>query len=185
MKTETDYKKNSRTASIITAIGALVMIIAFVLFLIINKHKSEKIEATTSELNVKDSINSALHDTIRTLRPILEPISYAVPTGRVSHPGVSYMPKESPEFVYYLCLSVADSLKSQIIRVSYYLNDPTFRQKLYTSENRLDSFKISYRGWGCLDNVPIYIEKDDNSKDTVYFRMCDNLQLKGQSVAVH
>jgi hypothetical protein len=161
------------------------MIIAFVVFLLVDKHKSEKLIEKSTELNTKDSINMALHDTIKILRPTIEPMAYAIPTHRISHPGVTNMPKESPEFIYYLCLGVADSLKNKITKVDYFLDDPTFQQKHYVSVNPLDSFKVNYRGWGCLYNVRISIFKNDKSSDTLYFKMCDNLKLKGLEMAVH
>ena len=185
MNNNPDFNKYSRTGSIVTSIGALVMVLAFIIFLILNKHKSEKLTTVGIELDKKDSLNKALHDTIRVLKPLIEPLAYAILTNRISHPGVSYMPNVSPEYIYSLFLNVVDTLKNKILKVDYYLNDPTFKQKHYISENPLDSFKISYRGWGCLDNVSIFISKNDNTNDTLYFRMCDNLKLKGQSMAVH
>jgi hypothetical protein len=185
MENKINYKRTSKLASLITALGALFMVIAFVVFMLLNKKKSEALEVKDSELQKKDSITSVLQDSIQKLAPPIEPFAYAVATGRQSRPGVSYMPREAPEFIYSVGLVVADSLKRRIERVSYFFDHPSFQRKNYVTSNLSDSFKISYRGWGCLDTVRIIITMTHNETNTLYFRMCDNLKLKGQNVAVH
>ncbi|MFD1874496.1 pYEATS domain-containing protein [Hymenobacter bucti] len=185
MEPEIDYKNNSRTASIVTAIGALLTVVSIAVILIINEYKSRRLdEAKVTESLLKKSAK-ILQDSIKILKPSIEPFSYAVPTGKVSYPGVSYMSGETPEFAYYIGLNVADSLKSSILTVDYFFDHPTFKKKHQTSNNAADSFRVSYRGWGCLDNVLISISKSNGVKDTLNFKMCSNLKLKGQSIAVH
>jgi hypothetical protein len=37
---------------------------------------------------------------------------------------------------------------------------------------------LNYKGWGCIYTVSIFIFKKDTVRDTLYFRMCDNLRLR-------
>ena len=165
--------------SIVASVGALVMILAFILFLTLNQKKETEITTISTEL---DSLNTVLSENISSLNPALEPIAYAIPTGRISKPGVFHEEKQLPEFQYFLCLVVVDSLKSKIKEVNYFMDHPTFRQKRYTSTTAADSFKVSYKGWGCLSKVDIYVKKFNIDSDTLVFQMCEKLQLKGFSI---
>jgi hypothetical protein len=179
MNNPTDFKRNEWTASIVMAFGVLIMIVAIVIFLFVDRDKSQKLTTRTFQLNIKDSVNTALHDTLKSLRPVIEPMAYAIPTNRMIHRDIASMPKESPEFNYYLCLGLADSVRNKITKVDYLLNSPALKQKHLISVNPLDSFKVNYKGWGCIDTVSIFIFKKDTVRDTLYFRMCDNLRLRG------
>jgi hypothetical protein len=86
---------------------------------------------------------------------------------------------------FNLCINVADALEDQVLKAAIFLNDPTFRQTHYVCKRALDRFKIKYFGRGRLCEVLIYVCKKDNSIDTLYFKTCDILQLKGQSIAAH
>lgn len=166
-----------------TAIGALIMIIAFVAFLVLDRYKSEEIEVITTEFK-KDSIklHKIIRDSIKISKPVIEPIAYAVPTKRTIRPSVSGTSGELPLFTFYLHLKTIDSIKNTIANVDYFFNHPTFRQKHNISKDPSNDFKISYTGWGCLDTVTIAITKKDKSTDTMYFRMCNNLKLKALAI---
>lgn len=175
----------SRTGSIVAGIGTLIMVLAFVIFLFVNRKKEAQITTITTELEKKDSINSALNDTLLSLNKPIEPAAYAIPTGRFSNPGPYHTEQKLPQFQYSLYIVVDDSLKNEITSVDYYLDHPSFTNKHLISRNSIDSFKVKYIGWGCLDTVNIYIQKKNNSFDTLNFSMCENLRLRGLSIAVN
>lgn len=185
MENNATQKDIKRTSSILSAIGILIMLVSLGVFLIIDRNKANRLSEKSSELATKDSLNDALADTLRLLRPAISPLAYAEPTNKMSRPRIGNIRREVPEFAYYLCLDIADSFQKQILSVDYFLDDPTFQNKHYKSSNSRDSFRVGYRGWGCLDMVMIYIEKRDNTRDTISFDMCNNLRLKGLIKAVN
>ena len=150
------------------------------IFFFAARESNIRINYAEVNLSKKDSANNELIHKIEKFKtkPLYLPITYAIPTGKVSHPGSYADEALLPQFEYYLCLQIDDSIKGKIIKVDYYLNHPTFQQKLYTSTNPNDSFKVSYKGWGCLETIEIFIHSE-NKIDTLLFAMCDNLQLKG------
>ncbi len=162
-----------------TAVGALIMIIAFIAFLVLDKHKSEKIEVITTEYK-KDSIKlrEVLRAPVQISKRVIQPVAYAIPTKGTTSTNNGSLPL----FTFYLHLKTIDSVKSSISSVDYFFNHPTFRKKHQVSKDSASDFKISYTGWGCLDTVTIAITKKNKSTDTIYFRMCNNLKLEGLSI---
>ena len=163
---------------------ALIFSIILIIF-IAARESNMRINSVEDKLTKKDSANSALIHKIEKLKakPLYLPITYAIPTGKVSHPGKYADDSKLPQFEYFICLEIDDSVKGKITKVDYYLNHPTFQQKLYSSTNPNDSFKVSYKGWGCLETIEIFIHSESKI-DTLLFAMCDNLQLRGFSMAV-
>ncbi len=63
----------------------------------------------------------------------------------------------------YELFPLAESLQGPLksaMQISYYLNHPTFREKLLTAGPR-NGFTASYNGWGCLSVVYVLIEYSD------------------------
>lgn len=77
--------------------------------------------------------------------------------------------------LYPLPESLKGSLKTAT-QISYYMNHPTFRDKLLTA-GPTNGFTASYQGWGCLSKVYVLIEYADPKKlpDVTWYNMCDKL----------
>ena len=86
---------------------------------------------------------------------------------------------EKDTFLFSLFLTYAPNVeqevKNKIKSVTYTFNDDSFRKKERTTEDRASNFRIQYKGWGCLDLVPIAIVFVDGSKTETYLNMCKDL----------
>lgn len=69
-------------------------------------------------------------------------------------------------------VAAAQSAIDRIVRVEYRFDHPTFSQKALVSENRGNRFTVSYRGWGCLDQVTAKVTLRTGQVVSRTFDMC-------------
>jgi Skp family chaperone for outer membrane proteins len=104
------------------------------------------------------------------IRLCAQPWATAEPTGGKG-------PGNKPLFNFDLCLrfrgqqSLRDFLHAQIKQVTYHLNHPSFVNQSKSSDQPATDYKVSYIGWGILDNVAVEVQLADDSKITIDFDM--------------
>jgi hypothetical protein len=73
---------------------------------------------------------------------------------------------------FTLWIDVPSDRKREIRQVSYRFNNSTFQRKLQGSSDAPTGFRVSYRGWGCLEQVRITLSLRDGSELPLDFNMC-------------
>ena len=163
-----NYKQNSRLASILSAIGALIIVISFIVFVNENNRKSDIISSTTVELRNKDSINQKLRDSLQRvniIECIAKPLNYKDPDG---------------DSMYYFKLRITDSvLVSKLSSVDYFFNDDNFNPQHKVSSDSLNNFLKTYSGSGTVDTLQVFLKyKNDSKIDTIFYLLSDNVKIE-------
>jgi hypothetical protein len=161
-----EFKKHSKIASILSAIGVFIILLSVVLFLYYN-FKSQKITAKT-EKSLNDS-----RDTVRLFKSIIK-------KDIVECTALTLKDRmDNGDAIYLFTLKIADSLLvPQLSRVDYFFDHPSYKPKLKTTSDSSNNFSISYRGWGCISKVPVYLHyKKTLTVDTIVFPMCDKTKV--------
>lgn len=88
------------------------------------------------------------------------------------------MPNGNPLYTFTLRLTDSTLVK-KVKKVDYYFNHPSFNPKLKSSIDKYNNYSLSYRGWGCMEMINIYLHYEDNNKiDTIFFPMCDKTKIE-------
>lgn len=125
------------------------------------------------EGEVRKTDDRSLFNTVQKLTPlsaIVEPRAEAKPVPGGETPGGTQY------YDFSIWLGLPSREAGRIGRVSYEFNHPTFTQPRASSTNPADGFRVSYRGWGCLNSVIIQIETTDGSTERIDFDMCKELR---------
>lgn len=68
-----------------------------------------------------------------------------------------------------------DAIKDQVSKVVYDLNHSSFKNRYITTTNSSNNFSGGYYGWGCLQNVIVYIYYTDGTYDSFEVNLCEEL----------
>jgi hypothetical protein len=180
------FKKNSRIGAIITAVGILIVLTAVIMLIYQNekkdKQKDKQVAATINE--IKDSVSTQVRDSVEHIARTNPSMFRRDPADHVeciADPLDEQMP--NGDLLYNFTIRISDpELISRLKRVEYFFDYPDFDPKLKSSDNSERNFSVSYRGWGCLGEVPVYLHYKENEKtDTVIFPMCEKTIIKLKS----
>jgi hypothetical protein len=62
---------------------------------------------------------------------------------------------------------------SEVLKVEYFFNHPTFQPKTKTSFDAASGFAINYLGWGCIHEVKVtLITRNESRTELPAFDMC-------------
>jgi len=170
-----NFKKHSKTGTIISAIGIIMVLISVIVFIIVGQNKENEITNTKNELISKDSLTTKLNDTLQIVKQLIQ-------TDKIQ--CVAYLRKgdKMPNGLakYDITFSLTDSLLvSKLKSVGYYFNSPLFKPQLKTSIDSLNSFKKSYVGYGCIDTVRVYLHYKNLAKTaTLFVPMCEKSRIE-------
>jgi cell division protein FtsB len=110
--------------------------------------------------------------TIATLTPlfaVVKPRASAEPLGTKNSAGQA-------ESQYSVWIDVPADRASEIRSVSYEFNHPTFTDKIQTSSDASNGFRVGYQGWGCLALVAITLNLTDGTTQPISFDQCAGLR---------
>jgi len=168
------FKKHSRTGSILSGLGILVIFLSVVLFIYFDRVKQNKITLSNSELIKKEALTIKLNDSLKVVKKIIhedkvvcnaKALNQKLPDGKSA---------------YLFTLKIKDPiLATKLTSVDYFFDHPSFNPKLKTSRDSKHNFKLSYEGWGCLEKIYVYLHyKSSPRTDTIIFPMCDKTQIE-------
>lgn len=83
-------------------------------------------------------------------------------------------------YYYTYGLKIDESVKGQINKVVYFFNHPSFTNKYFTS-SKSPYFKVSYNGYGCLNEVKAIIYLTNGNQLEVNFNGCNVLDNSNSS----
>jgi hypothetical protein len=167
-----DKKKYSKAGRIVSMLGIIIMLLSTSLMIYFNTQKENDFEDTFERLRtVRDSLKM-IQDTLDKVKVSMkldEIESYAVP-----------LDQNVPHHSYNITIRIKDPmLIPKLKSVEYYFNHYTFHPKLKTSTDSNSQFAVTYRGWGALFNVPVYLHYKDNSKvDTINYKMYTDIRIR-------
>ena len=178
-----NFKKYSRTGSIISAAGLIVILLSVVIFIYFDREKENKITTTENQLIQKDSLTTMLNDSLNIIKQIINEDKVECNATLLN----ARMADGNPLYVF--TLKIKDSLIiSKLSSVDYFFAHSSFNPRLKTSKDAKNNFKLSYKGWGCLDTVQVYLHYKESLKtdtsfkspktDTIIFRMCDKTKIE-------
>ena len=169
-----DFKKYSKSGSILSSVGLLVVLLSVILFIYLDKEKESSIVEVKKEILHKDSITTVLIDTLKTMQEVMKKDQVECIASILK----DKMPNGDP--LYLFTLQIADSsLLDKLKKVEYYFDHPSYNPKIKASTQKEKNFGISYRGWGCMNTVPVYLHYlSDNKVDTIFFPMCDKAKIE-------
>lgn len=78
-------------------------------------------------------------------------------------------------YVFSAELNASPDVLSRIEKVDYFFNHPSFRQQHLVGTNPADKFRVSYTGWGCLDQVVVTVYFNDGETRQSDVNMCNYL----------
>ena len=169
-----NFKKYSRTGSIISAAGLIVILLSVVIFIYFDREKESKITTTENQLIQKDSLTTMLNDSLNIVKQIIN-------EDKVECTAILKNAKmANGDPLYEFSLKIKDSLiVSKLKCVDYFFDHSSFNPRLKTSNDAKNNFKLTYKGWGCLDTVQVYLHYKESPKtDTIIFRMCDKTKIE-------
>lgn len=121
------------------------------------------------ERRVDEGGSKKLREMIKETTPlsaIIIPQAKAEPIpGRLSRTGQQI-------YNFSLWIDLPEERKSEIEKVRYEFNHPTFKDKINESVNPGDGFRIGYQGWGCLTRVIITMYPREGEPINIDFDMC-------------
>lgn len=122
------------------------------------------------------SLSEKSHAQISSLPPIpiaalVTPRADAVLTGGKATDGRSLRK-------YSLWIDVPDDRSNEITEVRYLFNHPTFVNKIQSSSNAADGFRVGYTGWGCLYRIVITLVLTNGQRPELDFNMCQALGVE-------
>ena len=96
----------------------------------------------------------------------------AVPTGQSLADG-------SKIYDFAVWVEAPEPVLNRIASVEYRFEHPSFTQQSHISNDESTGFRVQYRGWGCLDVVPIIIHPKSSSATggAIDFDMCAKLKV--------
>ena len=72
-------------------------------------------------------------------------------------------------------LQIVAKLKS----VDYFFHHSSFHPQIKTSTDYQNNFKLTYKGWGCLDTISVYLHYKVGARtDTIRFPMCKKTKFE-------
>ncbi len=102
---------------------------------------------------------------IRSLAPI-----QAVATPRAAAVKISDDPQQ---YEFSLWVEISKERQSEIDKVSYFFDHPSFHDKLIESTDPKNNYGVSYRGWGALRRVIITLHLKNGKSSKLAFDMAD------------
>lgn len=112
-------------------------------------------------------------------KPVLTPPERLFPMSALVKPRASSKPVRDAwykAFDFSVWVDVPAERKSEIRRVVYTFDHPTFKNKTQTSKDASTGFRVGYRGWGCLTRMVITLEMANGEKTPLDFDMCSALR---------
>lgn len=186
-------KRNSRIGALLSAIGFMCVIIAFVYSFIKLKDLNEMLLKKTVELERIDSILVSKDSVILVQNDVIEDNKVLIDTliNRVNrltdskiHPKAravmipGLLDSEHRQiYDFTVWISSSNLTLSKIRQVSYQFKHNTFLLHERESTDMSNGFLVSYRGWGCLSLVVITVQYDDGKIETIYFNMCNEFRV--------
>jgi hypothetical protein len=179
MLDDAKLQKSERFATL----GAVATLIVFVVLIILSasglnslETKRKKLGKEVGELEKKSAQLAELNDSLNRANSGLkafqrERVEAAV--GQYSSPlqdsiavkasarSLGEYADGTPRFDFSLWIEAPAGVMRRITRVEYYFDHPTFKQKLYTSRNPADGFKVNYESYGALRLVTVTVRTAD------------------------
>lgn len=90
-------------------------------------------------------------------------------------PHAEYAKIGKDRYNFSLWIDLPEELKPAVQKVSYYLNHPSFSQKVNEVSDPSTGYRFSYTGWGCLQSVYITVYLEDRNIE-IEFYMCDGIR---------
>ncbi len=78
-------------------------------------------------------------------------------------------------YEYALWLELPLQLQTQVEKVQYKLDHPTFVTGIATSAEESDGFAVSYTGWACIAYVKVTVFLKDGTVQPIHFNMCKSM----------
>ncbi|HRI07066.1 MAG TPA: hypothetical protein PKW35_04570 [Nannocystaceae bacterium] len=116
------------------------------------------------------------------LKSVRRQLEVAVPATARVRPQASMVDAGGGLYDFSVWLDMPAGVADQIERVTYLLNHPSFRDQNRTVTASEGGFRVSYRGWGCLDSVVVTLQHKTGERDKMVFNMCDLLSRAGSTV---
>lgn len=124
------------------------------------KAEKERIELNNKELSSeKEALNSFLEK------------SYGDKETKITPKATSV--KDGQYYDFTIWLEMTDAELRKIQKVTYYYNHPSFKRPKVEVTNMAGGFRTEYKGWGCLENMPITITYRGGKEENIIFRMCE------------
>lgn len=177
-------KRRSRQGALISALGFMFVLVAIIYSFLRLDELNLKMAEKTRELVRIDSVLME-RDSVITLKTkqidgLIDEINQLTDTRiypkakAVEIPGIKdSQGRQIHDFTIWV--STSHATMKRIHRVSYEFSHNTFILKTRESEDASNGFLVSYRGWGCMGVVHVVVQYHDNSKESLYFKMCDEL----------
>ena len=178
-------KRKSKQGAVISALGFIIIVFVFIFAAWkLNKLdstiklKSTEILALDSiinnqndEIKLKQKLVTDLVDEINKLRdPSIQPKAKAIKI-----PGI-FDPKKRQIYDFTVWITSSKHTLNKIKKVTYQFGEKSFILKNRESIDSSNGFLVSYRGWGCLSVVKIFIQYDDDETEIQYFNMCNEIK---------
>lgn len=77
------------------------------------------------------------------------------------------------EFYYEIWLQITPTMAKKIKSVAYFFNHSSFKNPRVNVDSPSNDFRTGYKGWGCLENMPITITYKNGKEETLIFKMCE------------
>lgn len=90
-------------------------------------------------------------------------------------PHAEYAKTGKDQYNFSLWVDIPAALKPSVKKVSYYLNHPSFRQKLNEVTDASTGYRFTYSSQGCLANVKITVYLENRNIE-IEFYMCDAIR---------
>ena len=133
--------------------------------------QKNKIEAEKDEIaREKESLDTFLEGAYGEQRTKIHAMASRKPDGKY--------------YIFSIWLDLKPNSLDKISKVTYYYNHDSFRVPKIDVVNSEGGFRTEYRGWGCLQNMPITIHYKRGKEESIVFRMCDYLANSDQESPV-
>jgi len=130
--------------------------------------KEHDIAAAQEQLNrllsFRDKLQSPLTEQVKIKAD-------ATKTGRRTGSG-------DPEYIFSLWVEAKQPFLQEISSVEYRFLNSSFKHPIERSQDSSTGFRVQYKGWGCMEVVPVTINSKSESLPggTLDFNMCSQLK---------
>lgn len=131
------------------------------------EHDITKAEAKLTSL--QNNIQGLSYTTVTAQNQV-----YQLQATAKARPGI-INPNGNGVYDFSIFVNASDDVLSNIERVTYDFDHPTFKKKHQESSDSKDKFAVRYVGWGCLTNVAVKVYMKDGAKQSIDFDMCQSL----------
>jgi len=138
-----------------------------------------ELEAYETQLKVTRSQIQELQTSVREQRtaPIEALVKPRASYARVTTEEAAQYP--GSEYRFDLFLEVPPAQRNEIVKVTYFMNHPSFADNSLINGDPQDRFRATYFGYGCLSNVIISITLQDGQEKKLDFNQCEAQELAG------